>query len=65
MHNTTWTPHTMLNSRKKNKKSQFQGNFLTEGRTDLIHRTLLCHGHGSKKRINRSRVNDVDIKNKI
>ena len=42
IHNTTWAPNTMLNSPQKKLKSSFDENFWTEGRTDLIHMTLLA-----------------------
>ena len=41
MHNTTLAPSIILSSRKK-LKSQFQENFQTEERTELIHMTLLA-----------------------
>ena len=65
MHKTISVPHTMLSSRKRNKKSQFQDNYLTGGWTDHIHRTLLGHGHGCSKRTSQSTVNAIDSKNKI
>ena len=39
IHNSTWARNTMLISQKK-LKGQFQENFWTEGRADLIHMTL-------------------------
>ena len=44
MQNTIWIPSTMLTSRKK--KTQFQENFRTEGRTDRNHRILLATAVG-------------------
>ena len=65
MHNTTWVPDTMLSSRKK-LKSQFQENFQTEGRTDLIYRQDFSgHCQGCNKRISQLRGITVDNKNKI
>ena len=45
MHNTTCTPQQHDKFQKK-LKSQFQENFRTEGRTDLIHGTILAMARG-------------------
>ena len=46
MHNTTWVLNTMMSFRKK-LKNQFQGNFRTEGRTDLIHMAFVTMARGT------------------
>ena len=63
MHNTAWAPNTMFQKRLKN---QFEENFQTKGRTDLIHIYHPSgHGQGSYKRISQLKGFAVDGKNKI
>ena len=63
MHNTAWAPNTMFQKRLKN---QFEENFPTKGRTDLIHiYNPSGHGQGSHKRISQLKGFVVDDKNKI